>query len=474
MRLGGLATCCCGGHGGRQRGGAVGRVATSPQARRLFVEQRQVFVQPPDVQVNHVIALRGLRQLRAAQTASAARQRSKPCSFRAEARANDAETRALSREKPRQRTLVVACSQMSAASASILAASAAAASARTLRCAAVSCGCAASAAAEATRAANMASMPACNAACTRAQRFSRAAARCRLRFSRRAARAAALPAAAPHPRPLHPSCGWSRTLPAASWAARASLRGGAPVSAETSKRETRFLYAAADRGPARPQRRGAAAIGYALSTHSSRMDAIGACGARQARRQTQRAKPPAAARPRGAKPAACASYAMIERAAPRRPAGRACGGALGSRQRSRRRRRSPRFAGTTPQSTEPPHAIMATMRYTTQNVPYGPLAAALARGVAVTAAPDAALPRDAQPTLALASGCAPLRNTAFAPFLSAARAPGGAALRATRGGAGQTPCSAQALTAPRVPSPQGGDRGRHGGAAAFGARGRGR
>ena len=65
------------------------------------------------------------------------------------------------------------------------------------------------------------------------------------------------------------------------------------------------------------------------------------------------------------------------------------------------------FAGTTPQSSEPPHAVMATMRYTTQNVPYGPLAAALARGVAVTAAPDAALPRDAQPTLALASGCAP-------------------------------------------------------------------
>jgi hypothetical protein len=50
---------------------------------------------------------------------------------------------------------------------------------------------------------------------------------------------------------------------------------------------------------------------------------------------------------------------------------------------------------------------MATLRYTTQNVPYGPLAAALARGVAVTAAPDAALPRDVQPTLALASGCAP-------------------------------------------------------------------
>jgi hypothetical protein len=108
------------------------------------------------------------------------------------------------------------------------------------------------------------------------------------------------------------------------------------------------------------------------------------------------------------------------RAAPRRETGcvrklrndRACGAAQTGRKSVRRcagqrRRRSPRFAGTTPQSTEPPHAIMATMRYTTQNVPYGPLAAALARGVAVTAAPDAALPRDAQPTLALASGCAP-------------------------------------------------------------------
>jgi hypothetical protein len=48
------------------------------------------------------------------------------------------------------------------------------------------------------------------------------------------------------------------------------------------------------------------------------------------------------------------------------------------------------------------------LRYTTQAVPYGPLAAAAARGVAVTAAPDATLPRDAQPTLTLASGCAPL------------------------------------------------------------------
>ena len=58
---------------------------------------------------------------------------------------------------------------------------------------------------------------------------------------------------------------------------------------------------------------------------------------------------------------------------------------------------------------------MATLRYATQAVPYGPLAAAVARGVEVTAEADAKLPRDTPPVLTLPSGCAPPEGAVHVP-----------------------------------------------------------
>ena len=50
---------------------------------------------------------------------------------------------------------------------------------------------------------------------------------------------------------------------------------------------------------------------------------------------------------------------------------------------------------------------MASLKYSPACVPYGALAAALARDLTLSAEEDAKLPRDAPPTLSLPTGCAP-------------------------------------------------------------------
>ena len=58
------------------------------------------------------------------------------------------------------------------------------------------------------------------------------------------------------------------------------------------------------------------------------------------------------------------------------------------------------------QPSQPPAAqpLMASLKYSPACIPYGALAAALARGLTLSAEEDAKLPRDALPTLTLPTG----------------------------------------------------------------------
>jgi hypothetical protein len=94
--------------------------------------------------------------------------------------------------------------------------------------------------------------------------------------------------------------------------------------------------------------------------------------------------------------------------------------------------------------------MASVLRYTPQGVPYGPLAAAKARGLDFTAAPDATLPRDAQPTLTHASGC--VRSRCLSLSRARAACKPRAAARADRGGGGSGAMRAAAGAQQRAPT----------------------
>ena len=64
---------------------------------------------------------------------------------------------------------------------------------------------------------------------------------------------------------------------------------------------------------------------------------------------------------------------------------------------------------------------MASLKYSPACVPYGALAAALARGLTLSTEEDTKLPRDAPPTLTLPTGCVPLPCSTRALHATAAR-----------------------------------------------------